>query len=669
MSEEHREVSVLQGRKEVKYSRTTAEAVRIFLALAVALLLPQIMIGEDLPRGEVERAVKKPWNLHKLMLKYEGAVMDQVIIKVLSKSKDVDEYMDSLQGYLDKRSAKDRNKLIQGISKASLPAGLRLMGKMEGMDAINTILKHIKSKDDDVQLAAVMALQDLPWSKEHEKIMLALSKKIAPLFDIEDWRAARGISKLLDRWNELEFPVEALYEMRLKGESSEGKRNALVNLVQIRGWDSVSVLAVMVKERDLWHTISRQLPILLNIEERSKKQFDLLMKVILSLLNEEDFELHHRVVSDLGRAEPSEDIAKILCGLLDLEYGEEIVHHTAVLLQTFAKEIDMQKLLENRFENRKWSFKAAVLLAMGYLDEEWCSPLILRGLKERREEVLIAAAETVSRLSGPGAKVREDYIDALLPKVQTKSPALGLSAAHALGRLGEPRVLAPLAPLLKKKESMLPAMALAEALVGPWGKDPFSLAKEFQSQKDPLPTLRPVPPPSKNSHLVFYELQAECPSVIFIIDTSSSMLKDGRWEQAKEQLYSCLFGLEMDTLVNIIDYNTKVRRWKDYPVRATWRNKLDFFQHVEKLRPRGKTNIHDALTIGMRQWSRDTLFFLTDGMPTEGVTSTRNIEREVESLNRNGHVRLFCVGLQVKDAHRFLTNLSENNGGAVRMID
>jgi len=633
------------------------------------LLVSVVAYAEDLSKAGYKEVQDRPWQLSSMMRKHQGPIMDQAILRVLSKSEDGEGLMAPLMTYLEKRPERDRRKLVQGLSNASLSWGIRLTARLDGFGAIKTLGKHLNSKEPEVQQALLEALNSLPWDKEQEKVMIAISKKMGTLFEIEDWQRSRSVSDLLDRWHDLEFPVERLYETRLKGDSHEGRRDALQKLVRIRQLEAIPMVAACTKFSDLHSTISRQMPYLLGLEGRSEKEFDVLLKVILTLLNEENFELHHQVVSDLGRADPSSDIARILCGLLDLKYGEEVVHHTARLLQSFARDVDLQSLLEARSRSKEWSFRAAVILTLGYFDEEWCHDVILRSLKEKKEEVLIAACETISRLSGPGGKLREDYIEALLPKVQTRSVALALSAAHALGRLKEAKVLASLAPLLKKRKTALPALALAEDLVGSWGKDPVALAKEFQAKKGPLPVLQDVPAPRKNSNLVFYDLEAECPSVIFIIDTSGSMNENGRWKQAKDELYKSLFGLQMDTLVNLIDYNTKVRKWKSYPVRATWRNKLDFFNHVEKLRPRGKTNISDAIKTGLWQWQRDTIFFLTDGMPTEGVTNTRHIISEVADRNRGGDVRIFCVGLQVKEAHEFLATLSRENGGAFRMVD
>jgi hypothetical protein len=633
----------------------------IFLSVALS--------ADDLTHEKAEEVKEKPWQLPQLLSKHQGPVMDQLLKEMVPTWEDSERLMDPLQSYLNERPKRERHKLMSVISSSSLAWGLRLMVYAEGMASIQTIAKHIKTKDPLVVKAVIDALKGLPWEKEHENVMVALSKKMLPLLEIEDWQMARDVSTLLARWQELEFPVQSLHEQRLKTESVAGRRDAIEKLTLIRQLKVIPLLGNVIKEKDLWSTISRQIPYLLNLEGRTKKEFEALLKMILSLLNEEDFELHYQVVSDLGRSKPSLDIAGILCGLLDMEYGEEVVHHTAKLLQSYSKEVDLQKILESRFENRKENYRSAAVLALGYFDEEWCYPLLVRALKDRREEVLIAATEALCRIKSPKGEMRENMIEALLPKVQTKSGKLGLSAAYALGRLSEAKVLIPLAGLLKKRQTKVPSMALAEDLVGPWGKDALSLSKVFRKLKDPLPFLMQVPAPQSKSSLLFYELKAECSSVTFIMDTSASMKEDGRWKQAKEQLYRCLFSLQMDTLVNLIDYNTKVRLWKDYPVRATWRNKFDFYNHVEKLPLKGKTNINEALMTGLRQWKREAIFFLTDGLPTEGETNTSSITSEVSNRNGGGHVKIYCVGLQVGEAHDFLSSLSRDNGGTFRMVD
>jgi len=71
----------------------------------------------------------------------------------------------------------------------------------------------------------------------------------------------------------------------------------------------------------------------------------------------------------------------------------------------------------------------------------------------------------------------------------------------------------------------------------------------------------------------------------------------------------------------------------------------------------------------LNQWKCHTLFFLTDGLPTVGETSTKNIEEAVAYRNANAQTQIFCIGLQVNEAEEFLSSLSVKNGGALRMVD
>ena len=108
---------------------------------------------------------------------------------------------------------------------------------------------------------------------------------------------------------------------------------------------------------------------------------------------------------------------------------------------------------------------------------------------------------------------------------------------------------------------------------------------------------------------------------------------------------------------------------------ATLKNKQAARKYVEKLEPAGSTNIFDALvksmevaaTIGKTKGKDpvvDTIFFMTDGIPTNGkVTDPHQIIEEITRRNRILGLVIHAVGVSKEQNRAFLLNLAKRNGG------
>ena len=151
--------------------------------------------------------------------------------------------------------------------------------------------------------------------------------------------------------------------------------------------------------------------------------------------------------------------------------------------------------------------------------------------------------------------------------------------------------------------------------------------------------------------------------VILVLDTSGSM-EGEKIAQAKDALEFIIGHLNPEDRFNIVAFSTGVRtyaREPQYPSEAG-----DAWRFIDDLRAVGGTNIDLALAeaLAMADGERpQILIFLTDGLPTEGVTDT---DRIIANVSRQApeNVRIFAFGVG-DDVNTFLLDtIAQDNRGA-----
>ncbi len=152
-------------------------------------------------------------------------------------------------------------------------------------------------------------------------------------------------------------------------------------------------------------------------------------------------------------------------------------------------------------------------------------------------------------------------------------------------------------------------------------------------------------------------------NVIFILDTSGSM-KGKKIEQAQGALKFCLNSLNQGDRFNIIDFDDRIESFKPELVDVNSANTDEALRFVEKTEADGGTDINSALLTGLEQIRSDGkpnfLIFLTDGLPTVGVTELKDILKDVDDKNiYNTRIFVFGVGYDVNT--HFLDKLASEN--------
>jgi hypothetical protein len=224
----------------------------------------------------------------------------------------------------------------------------------------------------------------------------------------------------------------------------------------------------------------------------------------------------------------------------------------------------------------------------------------------------------------------------------------------------------------------------------------------------------------------YHHLKIVSKKVLFVIDVSASMLdpirvKRGRnapedqvtkaspkLDLAREELARTLRTLDEHTTFNVIAFESDIRFFRKEAVSGTPNNVQEAIQWVEKQKPRttggtggmrqssgvdsdgmimGRTNTYGALKAAFGLPYRpkkkgeggttgggsaapkpgiDTVYFLTDGEPTEGeTTNIDEILQDVQQWNRSARVVINTIGMNAETGalRRLLDDLAKLTGG------
>jgi Ca-activated chloride channel family protein len=139
--------------------------------------------------------------------------------------------------------------------------------------------------------------------------------------------------------------------------------------------------------------------------------------------------------------------------------------------------------------------------------------------------------------------------------------------------------------------------------------------------------------------------------VTLVIDRSGSMNGE-KIEQVREAALQILAGLKDGEAFNVIAYNDAVHAFSPAPVVKNADSIRKARAYLKDVRAGGGTNIHDALLEALRPKPTKGMLpialFLTDGLPTVGVTSEVKIRAlAVESNPYKRRVFTFGVGVDV----------------------
>ena len=159
--------------------------------------------------------------------------------------------------------------------------------------------------------------------------------------------------------------------------------------------------------------------------------------------------------------------------------------------------------------------------------------------------------------------------------------------------------------------------------------------------------------------------------VIFVLDTSGSMMDHNKIKQAVEALKFGVSSLNEKDRFGVITYATTVNTFRDTLLPATEENKAAVRKHLSTLRATGATNIHDALKTGFSMFSESDrpgyLIFLTDGLPTAVERNPVVIAQKAKEWDKN-NVRLFSWGVGYDVNAVLLDTLARDHKGSSEYV-
>ena len=196
----------------------------------------------------------------------------------------------------------------------------------------------------------------------------------------------------------------------------------------------------------------------------------------------------------------------------------------------------------------------------------------------------------------------------------------------------------------------------------------------------------------------FFGISTESKRVLFVLDLSGSMdfsmiprdnpdddpnkpydepkgKERSRLEEARIALNKAIGGTDDGAVFNVIFYASDVWPWQDELVEMDPETRGEALAMIEELDAVGGTNIYGALSVALEMagaeggdgWSEpeiDTIFFLTDGRPSVGLTNDPDeILAHVRELNASAGIVIHTIGLSGAQDAYLLRSLAEQNGG------
>jgi len=158
--------------------------------------------------------------------------------------------------------------------------------------------------------------------------------------------------------------------------------------------------------------------------------------------------------------------------------------------------------------------------------------------------------------------------------------------------------------------------------------------------------------------------------IVFVLDTSGSMQGD-KIKQAKEALRFCVNGLGQDDRFNIIGFSEDVNSYKDALVFANKENLKGALDFIDGFQARGGTNINDALLSALKIFDDSRkprmVVFLTDGLPTVGITNIKDITKNLSQANKT-RTRTFVFGVGFDVNTHLLDKIAQDHKGTSEYV-
>jgi hypothetical protein len=136
----------------------------------------------------------------------------------------------------------------------------------------------------------------------------------------------------------------------------------------------------------------------------------------------------------------------------------------------------------------------------------------------------------------------------------------------------------------------------------------------------------------------------------------------------KKELVRVLQKLPPDAQINIIKFHATFEPWQKQLQPLAGPGRAKAIQYVQNLQMGTGTNVFDTLESALKDRRVDTIYLLTDGLPTRGrLTEPGAIVEEIGTQNRVRGATIHCIAFG--EESDLLKQIAEKNGGQYRFVD
>lgn len=136
----------------------------------------------------------------------------------------------------------------------------------------------------------------------------------------------------------------------------------------------------------------------------------------------------------------------------------------------------------------------------------------------------------------------------------------------------------------------------------------------------------------------------------------------------KRELVRVLRKLPPDAAINILTFHRTFGAWQKQLQPLAGQGRARAIGYVEGLQTGQGTNVFDTLESALKDRRIDTIYLLTDGVPTAGrITDPKAIVEEIRVQNRVRGVTIHCIAFG--EESKLLEELAADNGGEYRFVD